>query len=245
MPRPIERETEVLCQPFESLQVVARRRDFPRFDCAVLQGQFRVRNDEVGIEELDDAEAAASIAPSGRTVEREQPGLDLVDGETGHRAGEAGRKGHAFRGIGILGDQQAVGQSKGRLGTVGKAGLETLADHDPVYHHLDVVVAMAIERRRVVGLVQDPVDLDPLEALPQEIFQVLPELALAVADHGTEEEETGSGRLRHHGVNHLGDRLAADGQAGGGGIGHADPGEQQPEIVLDLSDGADGRARIV
>jgi hypothetical protein len=47
-----------------------------------------VRDDEVGVDVLLDAEPAAFRAGAERIVEREQPRLDFGDGEAGNRAGE-------------------------------------------------------------------------------------------------------------------------------------------------------------
>ena len=55
-----------------------------------------VGHDQVGLEAQLGAEAVARRAGAGRRVEREQPRLDLVDGEAGDRAGEARREGDAL-----------------------------------------------------------------------------------------------------------------------------------------------------
>ena len=49
---------------------------------------------------------------------------------------------------------------------------------------------------------------------------------------------------RHRPVDHLADRLRRDRLAGGGRVGHADPGPQQAHVIVDLGDGGDGRARV-
>ena len=51
-------------------------------------------------------------------------------------------------------------------------------------------------------------------------------------------------RHRHDAVDHLRHGLAFDRQAGRGRIGHADAREQQPQVIVNLGDRADGRARI-
>ncbi len=77
---------------FERLLVVGRgvAGARPRIDRAIAQGERAVGHDEVGLELQLRAEAVAFRAGAGGRVEREQPRLDLVDGEAGDGAGEPG-----------------------------------------------------------------------------------------------------------------------------------------------------------
>ena len=52
-------------------------------------------------------------------------------------------------------------------------------------------------------------------------------------------------RQRQHTVDHLRYGLAFDRQAGRRRVRHADARPQQPHVVVDLGDGADGRARVL
>ena len=61
----VQRKSEMTRHSLKGLQVVPRRRRFPGLDGTGSQRQLRVGDDEVRIEELDDADPAASIAPSG------------------------------------------------------------------------------------------------------------------------------------------------------------------------------------
>ena len=68
-------------------------------------------------------------------------------------------------------------------------------------------------------------------------------LGLAVLDERAEDEQAGSlGQLQDL-VDDLLDGLALD-LVAVGAVRVADAGEQQPEVVVDLGDGADGRARV-
>jgi hypothetical protein len=58
------------------------------------------------------------------------------------------------------------------------------------------------------------------------------------------EVEAGLLRQLQHPVHHLADRLALDGQAGGGRVGDADPRPEQAHVVVDLGDGAHRGARV-
>ena len=101
-----------------------------------------------------------------------------------------------------------------------------------------------VERRRLGDLVEGAVDLDALVALLHEVGELLAVLALAPAHHRREQIKPRALRQRHDAVDHLRDGLALDRQAGGRRIGHADARPQKPHVVVDLGDGADGRARI-
>src|SRR5262245_53417292 len=96
LPLGVEREPVMLAERLQRLDVVGARRLRPRCDCAGAQGPVLVGNDEIGVDMLLDAESAAGGAGAERVVEREQPRLDLGDGEARHRAGELLRKYNAL-----------------------------------------------------------------------------------------------------------------------------------------------------
>ena len=209
------------------------------------------------------AEAVAGRAGAVGIVEREQPRLDLGDGEAGDRAGEflgeddavlallvallqlaLLRRGLVGLAVGDLGDGQTVGQFQRGLERVRQARGDVAAHHDAVDHHLDVVLELLVEGRGLGDLVEGAVDLDALEALLQQLGQLLAVLALAAAHDRRQQIEARALGQRQHPVDHLADRLAGDRQAGRRRIGDADAGEEQPHVVVDLGDRADGRARV-
>ena len=98
-PLGVERELVMLAQRGQRLHVIRRRRFRPRRDRALAQGALLVGNDQFGIDVLLDAKPAAFRAGAERIVEREQPRLDLGNGEAGHRAGEFFREHDALGGI--------------------------------------------------------------------------------------------------------------------------------------------------
>ena len=77
-----------------------------------------------------------------------------------------------------------------------------------------------------------------------QLGQLLAVLALAAAHDRRQQVEPRALGQRQHPVDHLRHGLALDRQAGRRRIGHADAGEQQPHVVVDLGDRADGRARV-
>ena len=119
------------------------------------------------------------------------------------------------------------------------------AEHQPIDHELDVVLELLVELGRRVELVELAVDLDALEARALQLGELLPVLALAAAHDRAQEVEPRALGQRHDAVDHLRDGLALDRQAGRGRIGHADAGEQQAQVVVDLGDRADRRARVL
>jgi hypothetical protein len=204
-----------------------------------------VRHDQLRIDVERGAEAVAGRAGAEGVVEGKQARLDLVDGETRDRTGEARGMAGPLAGIGVLREGQAFGQGQRRLEAVGQARLQTGAHHQPVDHHFDVVLALLVERRGLVDLGERAVDLDPLETALLQFGQLLAVLALATAhDRRQQVESRALGQL-HDPVDHLADGLALDRQAGGRRIGDADPGEEQAQVVVNLGHRADRRARVL
>ena len=81
-------------------------------------------------------------------------------------------------------------------------------------------------------------------AVLEELGELLAVLALAPAHDRRQQIEPRALGQRQDAVDHLRDGLALDRQPGRGRIGHADARPQQPHVVVDLGDGADGRARV-
>ena len=106
------------------------------------------------------------------------------------------------------------------------------------------MLELLVERRDVRDLVEDAVCLHALEAALLQVGQLLPVFALAAADHGREQIQPRPLRQRQHAVHHLAHRLAFDGQPRRGRIRHADARPQQPHVIVNLGDGADGGARV-
>ena len=74
--------------------------------------------------------------------------------------------------------------------------------------------------------------------------QLLLELALAAADDRRQHVDALVVRREHHQVDDALERLRGDLAAAVVAVRHADVGEEQPQVVVDLGDGADRRARV-
>ncbi len=259
LPLGVERELVVLAERGQRLHVIRRRRFRPRRDRALAQRALRVGDDQTGVDVLLNAKAAAFRAGAEWIVEREQPRLDFGNGETGDRAGELFREHQTLggfvalavglgafdrRGVGHFGDRQTVGELERLLQRVREPRRDVGAHHQAIDHHVDVVGEFLVERRHFADLEKLAVDFDALVALLAELGELLAVLTLAAAHDRREQIKPRAFRQRHDAIDHLRHGLALDRQTGGRRVGHADARPQQPHVVVDLGDGADGGARI-
>ena len=267
LPLGVERELVVLAERGQGLDVIGRGRFCPWRDRALAQGQLLVRDDQVLVDMLLDAEAAAGRTGAVGIVEREQARLDLGDREAGHRAGELFGEQDALgaalvvdfcglllvfllagsrrRRVGVFDHREAIGELQRGLETFSEALGQVGAHHDAVDHHVDVVREFLVEARGLRQLMEGAVDLDALKALLEVFGELLLVLALAAAHDRRQQIEAGAFGQRQHAVDHLRDDLALDRQSRRRRIGHADPRPQQAHVVVDLGDGADGGARVL
>ena len=101
-----------------------------------------------------------------------------------------------------------------------------------------------VEGRRLGQVVLLAVDPDADEALLAGRLEDPVALGLAVLDQRAEDEQPGAFGQGQDLVDDLLDRLALDLAAAVGAMRVADPGEQQPEVVVDLGHRAHRRARV-
>ena len=102
----------------------------------------------------------------------------------------------------------------------------------------------AIELDVLVERAQLAVDADLREAARAQRRQLLLELPLAAAHDRRQHVDALVVRRQHHHVDDPLERLRGDLAAAQVAVRHADVGEEQPQVVVDLGDGADRRARI-
>ena len=92
--------------------------------------------------------------------------------------------------------------------------------------------------------VHHPVHPDPAVALRVQLVEQVDELALAGAHHRREHLEPGALRHREHLVDDLLRGLPRDPLTAHRAVRRPGPRVQQPQIVVDLGDGADRRPRV-
>ena len=138
-------------------------------------------------------------------------------------------------GLGV--ERTAVVRARRALGRLG------MADDVAVDDDLDRMTLVLVELGRVRDVQHLAIDPDADETLAPGAVEDPVALGLAVLDQRAEDEQPGPFRQGQDLVDDLLDRLAFDGMAVGA-VRDADPREQQPQVVVDLGDGADGRSRV-
>ena len=211
-----------------------------RTDDALGEGARAVRDDALPVEADDASETAALGAGTERVVEAEEAGRGRTDVEVAPGAVPSGGEGVAFVGVGVDEEDTAFAEAEGGLDGFGQAGF--VGGGDAVLD--DVDDGREFFRRGFVGA---------------ENFRVEPDAEVALLLE--ELEKLGGGALFDvTGADGEGDEEGASGEAGGGiaddaaggfGLdrlmtlrarGGGEAGEQEFEVVVDLGDGADGRA---
>ncbi len=183
-------------------------------------------------------------------VEGEQARLDFRDRETGNRAGEFfGKHQPAWLAlvvflIGQFGNGDAVGDGQSGLQGIGETRGDIATDVKAVDDDINVMLELFIERRRIRDFIKLTVDPGALEAALHKFGQILAVLTLAAAHDRRQQIKPRAFIKRQRSVDHLADGLAFDRQAGRRRIGHADAGEQQPHVIVDLRHRADGGTGI-
>ena len=217
---------------------------------ALGQCQVRVGDDEFGVDLFADAQTAALRAGAVGRVERERPGLEVI-----HRqrvtvgAGELlGEPLLAVRVVFVAVDEvehhDPVGKAECGLHRVGEPLLGAGLDRQPVDHHLDVVLLLLLQGGRLGQRVHHAVDPDPAVALGVELVEQVDELALAGAHHRGQHLELGALLHRQHLVDDLLRGLPGDVFPAHRAVRSAGAGVEQAQVVVNLGDGADRRARI-
>ncbi len=183
-------------------------------------------------------------------VEREGAGLEVVHRElvavgAGHLLGEAPL---AVRVVLVeiheVEHEDALGQPQRRLHRVGEPLLRARLHREPVDDDRDVVLLLLLQRRRLGQRIDRAVDQDAGVALALELGEQVDVLALAPADDRREHLEPAARLHLEHLVDDLLRGLLGDDLAAGGAVRRAGAGVEQPQVVVDLGDGADGGPRV-
>ena len=109
-----------------------------------------------------DTQPVTGRAGTKRVVEGKQPRLDFINGKTGYRTGEIGGKDGPRIVIRVICKGESVGKRKRGFQRIGEAGCQLIGittNHQPVNNHLDIMLALLVERRggiKVINLAIDP-----------------------------------------------------------------------------------------
>ena len=178
-----------------------------------------------------------------RRVERERARRHLGHAQPAVDAGEPARE-QAIAGLVRVDDDDVFGQIEGRVDRFGETTLDAAANDQPINDELNRVIAAPIELDLLVERAELPVDSRLRVAARAESGKLLLELALAAAHDRREHVDALVPRIQHHHVDDPLERLARDRLAAVRAMRVADVGEEQPEVIVDFGDRADGRARI-
>ena len=219
----------------------------PRRQRAVVDGQVRVGDDELGVDLEPGAEPVAGGArPVGR-VEREVAGVHLVEGQPAIGAGEALREGLDLLVPLVRGDgdrRDALGELERRLDGVGDAPPDVAFGDEAVHDDLDGVLVGLRQADRLGEVAQLAVDPGPREPLAGQFLQELAVLALAPADDRREHLEPRALGQLHDLVHDLLGGLTADRSAAVVAMRVPHPREEHAQVVVDLGDGPHGRPGV-
>jgi len=242
--RDVDVELVVLGQALDQGEVI-RVAPVPALDRAAGQAERGKGDHPRGVEELHVAQAVAGGAGTHRRVEGEQAGLEFADRVVADGAGELGVE-HVFdAAIHFERNGAAVGQPQRRLEAFGQPLLHVGADLEPVDHHVDVVLFGFLQLGQFVEFVGLAVDPEAHIAARLHLGEDIEKLALAVARHRRQDHELRLFRQGKHRVHHLRHGLRLQRDIVIRAVGRAGPGEQQPQIIVDLGDGAHRGARVV
>ena len=231
-------------------------RRVPALDRAAHQAERREGDDALGVEHRGHAEAVAARARADRRVEREEARLELGQRVIAERAGELAREQvlAVARLVHLDREGAAVGDAQRRLEALGQAlaqrraggGTRLAGLHlDAVDDDVDVVLLGLLELGHVDRVDGPAVDTEAHVALRLHLLEQLDELALAIAHDRREHHQARLGWQRQRRIDHLADALRLQRQAVVRAVRRAGAREQEAQVIVDLGDGADGRARVV
>ncbi len=189
-PRDVRTEAQRLREGADqAVEVVLGVAVGPRVDGALVEALVRVGDDQLGVDLHARADAGALGAGAEGRVEGERAGLQLLERQVVVRAVEMLGVHALALGV-VLGEvdevehDHAAGQPECGLHGVGETALGGVLHREPVDDHLDGVLLLLLQRRRVRQL--DGLAVHPRAgvALGLEVGEEVDELALALAHQG-------------------------------------------------------------
>ena len=147
--------------------------------------------------------------------------------------------------IDLDGERSTFGDAQRRLEAFGQTLLDAGLHADAIDDDVDVVLLRLLQLRHVGRLDGLAVDPKAHVALVLHVLEQLDELTLAVAHDRRQDHEAGVGGQGQRRIDHLAHALRLQRERVRRAVGRACAREEQAQIVVDLGDGADGRARVV
>lgn len=138
----------------------------------------------------------------------------------------------------------AVGQPQRRLHRLGEALLSRRLDCNPINDDVDVVLALLIQRWHLSKPMNVSIHPYSGEAIGRQLSEQLDVLTFASTNHRGEDLKLSTLVERHEAVDNLLRGLTADELAAHRAVGLTDAGPEQAQIIMNLCDGANGRARV-
>ncbi len=250
-PRGVEGEVQVAGEPGKKLLVVLEQAlalGRPRQHDAVGDAEFRVAEEEVGVDGHPGAEAGALGAGAERRVEGERARFDL--GQLHRVVVRAGEllgvvlPGLVALAVDVVDLDQAVGELERGLQRVGQPAEQFGAGDETVDDDRNVVLELLLQGRRFVELDLGAVDDRAGVAPGRELLEQVDELALLLRDDRAEHLVSNAGLQLHQLVGDLLHGLRLDDLTANGAVRHADSRPEQAHVVVHLGDGADGGAGV-
>ncbi len=205
--------------------------------------EARVGHEQVRVDLEHRAEAGAARTGAVRRVEREDPRLQLRQGDAVLGAGEVLRE-EVRLAVDDVDRDEPLGERGGGLDRLRQPQAEVGLHHEPVDDHLDRVLELLVEDDLLLEEALLAVDLHPREAVPPELLEDVAELALAVADDGRVHGEPRAFGQRENLLDDLVEALPGDRPAADGAMRAPDARVEEAQVVVDLRHRADRRARV-
>ncbi len=257
-PRGLHREAIVLGCGLEELVVVGlvAAGPAPWTDGPIAKAQVCVGHDEVWIQLHLGAQTLTRGASSMGSVKGEGARLDLAQGDpalgTGEVLGEEEIMGTPLlvRASVCYGDDHhTVTQIKRRLYGVSQAAavqsVIACLHYQAIHHGFDGVHLVAVEFDVLIHIAHFAVDAHADETRFAHIFEDALVVALAVLDQRSQDHDPAALGQTHDVVHDPVGGLLGDDPSALGAVRDADAGIEQPQVVVDLGDSADGGAGVV
>ena len=247
LPRRVEVDVVALGDRLRELVVVVGRAHRPRGDRPLADRQRRVGDDQLGVDLHLRAQPRAARAGAVRGVEGEDPRLELDEAGAVHRTGELLREGEDLP---VVVDRPARSRPARRPASTAVSIESANRLRRSVFiTRRSTTTAMSClyflsrtissSRRR-----SSPLTLIRLKPSARSSSKRLPNSPLRPRTIGAMHHEPRPLGQLHHLVDDLLGRLAADRPPAHVAVGVPDPRPQQAQVVVDLGDRADRRARI-